>query len=245
MSRFRKGTADLDSGVSSYKMANENNKLVKKYADIGDQTQVVDPLPDRQEANDSPEDVVRKLLKAENHGKSPAQPLLQTSAPPDSTPDEKPAGQSFPGRLTKAPLHAVAKVWARARIAVLSYRPTPRHMALALLAVIVLTMPWLIPILFLLLLIMIVISYLTLGHDRSAELVAGRYGAYASRDPQAAELLRARAESFSARISTWIEFLPDRWTTGLYLPDFSHSDEVPEKLSDDPFERLAGDPQNR
>ena len=195
---------------------------------------------------DTPEGVVRRLLKAEGGGGDPAPPRQSPAAGKvRDNASKSPPRHSLAGRLSAAPRRALASMFANARKVLLSYRPRPRHIALLMLGVIVLSMPWLIPVLILLGLVMTMVSYLTLGHDRSAELIARWYGWLARRNPQGAERFRSTAARVSARLSVWAGYLPESWTSGLYLPDFAHPDDASEKLSGDPFDRLARDPQNQ
>jgi len=193
----------------------------------------------------TPEDVVRRLLESEPGNSSSTRPVSGKVSARGKESVSALGEPTVVGRLTDAPKRMAQDIWTRGQAMVVSYRPDPRHMALLLLAIIVLSMPWLIPVLLLLGLIILLISYLTLGHDRASELVSSCHGWLARRDPQGAETLRSRAERISTRLSTWAGYLPDRWTSGLYLPDFSLPDETEEKLADDPFNRLVADPRNR
>ena len=65
------------------------------------------------------------------------------------------------------------------------------------------------------------------------------------RDSHGAEVVRARAERTSNRLTAWIDRLPTYWTSGLYLPDFKPEVDFSEKLQSDPFGRLAAEAQNR
>ena len=116
---------------------------------------------------------------------------------------------------------------------------TPRNMAIALLVVMILLRPGVVASLALLTALIALTSYLTLGHDRSAEILAERFDRLRQRDPQAAERLRARAIRATAMADRLAARLPERWTTGLYLPDFARSAPLPEKMKTDPFDRLA------
>jgi len=197
------------------------------------------------EPSDTAEDVVRRLLDAESGSSSSFRPVSRKPAESGTASGKGPDKPGIVEQLSATPKRMLRDIWKRAQTAVMSYRPEPRHIALLLLAIIVLSMPWLIPVLLLLGLIILLISYLTLGHDRASELVSSWHGWLARRDPQGAETIRSRAERVSTRLSTWAQYLPDRWTSGLYLPDFSPPDETEEKLADDPFNRLVADPQNR
>lgn len=121
---------------------------------------------------------------------------------------------------------------------------TPRMIVPAIFAAVFLIEPWLIPGLGIFALTLVTIVYFSLGPDRVTELVAFRYERLSQRDPEKAMRLRQGAAKFTARAAAWIERLPKRWTTGLYLPDFDEQPELHEKLSTDPFDRLASDARN-
>lgn len=214
-------------------------------------TQQDDPTTDAAaiaEATEQPgstEDAVRRLLDGESGSGTLSGPVVRAGSAPVNAPDHTPGKPTIVSRMAEGPKRMARDTWERGQAAVMSYRPDPRHMALLLLVIIVFSMPWLVPTLLLLGLMVLLISYLTLGHDRASELVSNWYDWLARRNPQGAEVLRSRAERVSARLSAWAEYLPERWTSGLYLPDFSHSDETPDNLADDPFDRLIADPQNR
>jgi hypothetical protein len=48
-----------------------------------------------------------------------------------------------------------------------------------------------------------------------------------------------RSGGMSKLISGIVERLPDKWTTGLYLPDFEEPAELPDKMQSEPFDRLT------
>ena len=98
--------------------------------------------------------------------------------------------------------------------------------------------PWLIPVSVLLVLACTAIVYFTLGLDRSAELLRAGYDRLAARRPDLAARLRARGIRASAAITRLIARLPERWVGGLYLPDFEPRGDLPEKMREDPFDRL-------
>lgn len=76
-----------------------------------------------------------------------------------------------------------------------------------------------------------------LGYDRIRRMVLARFHAIQAADPARAEALRLRAAGLSRRLDHMLGYLPDRWTRGLYLPDFE-PEEAPEAFSADPFDRL-------
>ncbi len=128
---------------------------------------------------------------------------------------------------------------------VFRHRPTRRYTFAATMTVIFLWRPWLLPILFLVAVWIVLIVYLTLGPDRVTELVVGRWQKLRRDRPELAERLRRRANRMTLRLHAVLNRLPDKWTEGLYLPDFS--DPAPDAKSvnsvDDPFEKLAKEAQ--
>jgi len=137
---------------------------------------------------------------------------------------------------------AAAKVWD----AVLRFmrRPeAPHEIALALLAIFTIIFPGYVMLFVVLAVLSVLIAWLTLGPDRASEMVANWHSRLAARDPERAERLRRRAARVSAVITSSVDRLPDSWTTGFALPDFEPMDAPPEKLKDDPFDKLAAQVQ--
>lgn len=103
--------------------------------------------------------------------------------------------------------------------------------------------PWLFPVLFVATCIILVTTFFALGPDRVSDLVVGAYHWLDKRDSSRAEALRLTAKSLSRRIERWAGYLPERWTGGLYLPDFEPDGIDTSKLRNDPFERIAQEAQ--
>lgn len=156
------------------------------------------------------------------------------------------AGTSAPKRLPRRIAGAAGAAARRAgegllrRIGVfLRRRDAPRLLALSTLGLLFVLRPWALPALLLFVLLGVVALYLSLGEERSARLVLRWYEGVRRRDPERAEVLRSRAAAVSRRLASLLQRLPERWTQGLYLPEFEEPQEVPEKMKSDPFERLA------
>lgn len=132
----------------------------------------------------------------------------------------------------------VQKAWGDL-VAFLKRPEAAREFATALLAVYTILFPGYVALYLVLAILSAVIAWLTLGPDRASELVVNWHARLAQRDPERAEMLRLRAARVSATITRWVDQLPDSWTTGFTLPDFEPTGAVPEKLKDDPFEKLA------
>ncbi|KUJ73703.1 hypothetical protein AVO45_14020 [Ruegeria marisrubri] len=121
--------------------------------------------------------------------------------------------------------------------------PTRRQVAFAVVALVVFLWPLQVISIFLLTVIALLVSYWTLGHERSAEVGEQAMGWLQARYPAAASRLRQGMARYGRAACALVERLPERWTEGLYLPDFEPPAEPPEKMQLDPFERLLKDRQ--
>lgn len=124
------------------------------------------------------------------------------------------------------------------RRGILSYQPRTSHTLLVMALTVTLAKPWLIPAALAAAIFTTVVAYLTMGHDRSVELVLQWYAQLERHRPDLAEKLRLRAARWSRWAGGKLSNLPEKWVEGLYLPDFEEPDELPEKMQQDPFERL-------
>lgn len=137
--------------------------------------------------------------------------------------------------LIGAGLAAVWRVVAR----FLRRPDAPRRLAVALLIIFVIAWPQEVLWLTLLVPLAAFITWASVGNDGCVELVVVWYDRLKARDADKAERIRLRAAAVSRGLNHGIERLPQRWTHGLYLPDFETDGYVPEKLKVDPFEELA------
>lgn len=115
----------------------------------------------------------------------------------------------------------------------------PRVLSALLLLVLIVLRPGFVVFLAVIALLFGLVTYFSVGPDRVAEWVTGRYRRLRERDPEAAENIRRRAARASKWLSAVVGKLPESWTAGLYLPDFEEAPEPPERLQADPFDRLA------
>ena len=99
--------------------------------------------------------------------------------------------------------------------------------------------PWLVPIVSLAAVISLTFAYLAMGPDRAAEITGSAYRWLQKRDPDKAEKARAAAQAISERMSGWVERLPDRWSRGIYFPDFSRDSGKIDAVIEDRFDRLS------
>ena len=190
----------------------------------------------------TPEHLIHDLLE-----RAAVQDTLKVSEQPADQDDDqlaKPA-RSLVDRLVATPIRNVATWLVLAKVAVMTYQPAPRHVALLLMVTILLIVPWMLPSLGAIVLGTVAFVYLVIGHDNSIRLVATWFNWLKRRDSHGAEVVRARAERVSNRLTGWLTRLPNNWTNGLYLPDFAVVDDYSDKLKSDPFGRLAGAAQNR
>lgn len=115
----------------------------------------------------------------------------------------------------------------------------PRRLATALLVIFVIAWPWKVLWLTLLIPLAALITWASVGNEGCTELVVAWHGRLKARDPDKAERIRLRAAAASRALGRGLDRLPERWTQGLYLPDFEPEGYVPDTLKVDPFEELA------
>lgn len=111
------------------------------------------------------------------------------------------------------------------------------------LAVLVYMWPWALPLGLFVLVWVAVIVNATVGSARIGRGMRRAYRWLDRRNPERAERLRARADRAALRLDRLLDRLPERWTAGLYLPDFSREALMPETCPDrpDPFDRIAAE----
>jgi hypothetical protein len=88
------------------------------------------------------------------------------------------------------------------------------------------------------------IAYLTVGHDRIAEISAESWRKFEARRPKRAETLRAKADALALKWDMLLDHLPESWAERLALPDLSASNGTTLRDAPDPFERLAREARN-
>lgn len=239
--RFRSGNGETGNGTDIMGTGDQR--------DLTRQTDIVEETTNTGVLDDATLEIVRKLV-ADETGTSPTNSQQRTSNEPRyqegqgikfliSAPLRRLSFCLRPRRLTAARAVPPCEGEARRTLSL-----TPRMMVPAIFAAVILIEPLLIPGLSLFFLTMVTIVYFSLGPDRVTELVLDRYQRINQRDPEKAMRLRNGAAQMSARAAVWIDRLPPRWTRGLYLPDFEDEPKPHEKLSTDPFDRLASDARN-
>ncbi|SEK42993.1 hypothetical protein SAMN05421666_1455 [Roseovarius nanhaiticus] len=79
-----------------------------------------------------------------------------------------------------------------------------------------------------------------LGSDAVSGALIRLYHWRHSRDPERAERMRIRLDALAMRMDSLLDWLPEGWTTGLYMADFSREALDPQGMYEahDPFDRL-------
>lgn len=111
---------------------------------------------------------------------------------------------------------------ARAKSAVQGYRPTPRHIGIASLALVVFFRPWLVLGIVFLTLVVLAGVFLILGYDGFWRQVMGVARWYAQRHPSRATEMHRKLDGFAMRWDAILDRFPEGTVDGLYLPDFGH-----------------------
>ncbi|MCU9836697.1 hypothetical protein OEZ49_02845 [Ruegeria sp. WL0004] len=118
------------------------------------------------------------------------------------------------------------------------YQPRFRHSAATLALALTISWPWLLPTLLGLAIVLPVIACLTLGCDRISRIVVVGFARLYRLSPVKAEALRSWSMRCVAGLERLLARLPDRWTAGLYLPDFGPTPNSSDWMQKDPFERI-------
>jgi len=100
-----------------------------------------------------------------------------------------------------------------------AFRPTPRHLALVSLALLVALRPHWFVVTGVLGVALIVGAFMFLGSDRIWRMVLAHLARVDGRNPARAALLRTRLDRFACRWDAILDFFPDGMVDGLYMPD--------------------------
>lgn len=160
------------------------------------------------------------------------------------TPDAGSAGH-VKGKAAPGP---IARELSRLAGRVRGYRPTPRHIAFAIIVLLAVLQPWLLVALILLPIVVVTGTFLAVGYDRFWSGVLRSYQWYHARRPKRAERLRRRADSFAMRWDAFLDRFPEGSVDALYLPDLNslqQEEERHEKALDQRFSKLHDEAQAR
>lgn len=111
-------------------------------------------------------------------------------------------------------------VFDRIKGAILGYRPSPKHVVLASLALLVFFRPWLVVGLMFIGVIIFVGVFLILGYDGFWRRAMSLARWYARRRPERAAVLHRKLDTFAMRWDAILDRFPEGSVDGLYLPDF-------------------------
>lgn len=122
--------------------------------------------------------------------------------------------------------------------------PWPRRGAIAAALVLVAyIMPWVLSVVALVAVLLPLSLAVLLGTDRMARILLRIFQWLNARWPDRAERFRIRVDWLATGMDALLDRLPERWTTGLYMPDFSREALLPgmDAPRRDPFERIAAE----
>ena len=108
----------------------------------------------------------------------------------------------------------------RAKARVLGYRPTPKHIVLACLALLIVFRPWLVLGLLFLTGFIVTAIFLILGYDGFWRRTMGAARWYARRRPARSVELHRKLDTFAMKWDAVLDRFPEGSVDGLYLPDF-------------------------
>jgi len=196
-------------------------------------------------AQDAPLDdqsmaAIRAMMEDNAEAPAPAAPQAKTAESPASAPVAAaaaapvakrnrlppisvaldPAPQSKRAAKGPRPPGMVSRMMAPALTRIKGYRPTPKHLTLAALGLLVFFRPWLVLGIFLLSLLVFIGVFLILGYDGFWQrgMAAARW--FAERNPDRAAQMHARLDRFAMKWDAVLDKFPDGTVDGLYLPDF-------------------------
>ncbi|MEW9922366.1 hypothetical protein AB2B41_22430 [Marimonas sp. MJW-29] len=109
---------------------------------------------------------------------------------------------------------------ARIKGRITGYRPTPKHIVLAALGLLVVFRPWLVVGVTLLTIFAFIGVFLVLGYDGFWRRAMGLAHWYARRRPSRAAELHRKLDSFALKWDAILDRFPEGTVDGLYLPDF-------------------------
>lgn len=125
-----------------------------------------------------------------------------------------------------------------------AYRPTPKHIALAAIALLVFLRPWLVLGLVFISLFILTGVFLAVGYDGFWRGVMKLSRWYASRRPERAAALHTRLDRFAMRWDAVLDRFPEGSVDALYLPDFGDLATADRRHDEAMDRRLSGLQEN-
>lgn len=131
-------------------------------------------------------------------------------------------------------------LWGKLTALVAGYRPTPAHIAIAALVLLVIMRPWLILGLIFITLFITVGVFLVVGYDGFWQGVMKAARWYANRRPERAVAMHARLDRFAMGWDAVLDRFPEGMVDALYLPDFGELATADRRHEEAIERRLAG-----
>lgn len=144
--------------------------------------------------------------------------LLSPLAPQKQI-DQTPRGQVKLPKSARTPKGDGSGMLDQLKAKVMGYRPTPKHIVLACLALVILFRPWLVVGLLFLSLFLLVAIFLILGYDGFWRRVMGLARWYAGKHPSRSAEVHKKLDNFAMRFDAFLDRFPEGTVDGLYLPD--------------------------
>jgi hypothetical protein len=116
-----------------------------------------------------------------------------------------------------------------------------RALGIAAVIAVAFVWPWAIPLAILGVIWLVLVLFIFVGWDRMMAGLVGVYHLLEARWPSSAERYRAALDRMALRMDGLLDRLPERWSEGVYMPDFSRENLVPGAGADwpEPFDRIA------
>lgn len=170
---------------------------------------------------------------------APTEAMKRDRLPPI---EAAPAGTVKAAKAAKAPRGSgtFARLTAPFVARIKGYRPTPKHMIVAALLVLVFFRPWLVLGIVLLSLLVFIGVFLILGYDGFWQRGMAIARWYAQRNPDRAFEMHSRLDQFAMKWDAVLDKFPDGTVDGLYLPDFQEI-EAAEKRHEAALDRRLKD----
>jgi hypothetical protein len=211
--------------------AQDNEATVQEDAELDDASMAAirNLLADQEPAPSAPAATLtapaRKITAAAHQPaptpqpEAPTQPRAARHQLPPIAAVEEDMAPSRPARAGFVSKH-LARLTAPAVARVRGYRPTPKHVILMALGLLVFFRPWLVVGIVLLSLMIFTGVFLILGYDGfwKRGMAIARW--YARRSPDRAAAMQVRLDRFAMQWDAVLDRFPEGTVDGLYLPDF-------------------------
>ncbi len=182
---------------------------------------------------------IRELLASEEAAPAPKpKPKRRTKPAPEQTASVtdrfEPVAEPEPTQERSA--SKAAGLIDRLNAKVLGYRPTPRHIVLGGLALLVIFRPWLVLGLVFLFAFILTGVFLILGYDGFWRRAMGIARWYARKHPSRSTELHRKLDNFAMKFDAFLDRFPEGTVDGLYLPDLGDLTEA-DKRHDEALDR--------